>query len=114
MNDTRKPREPRRSTRVPLKVAIEVESEERLTCEGKTIVVNLHGALLETSVALAVGMRISLHVILTDKRASARIVYVDPENKMHCGVELDQPRNIWGVPLPPDDWDELDDLHTSR
>jgi len=114
MNGTPTSRETRRSTRVPLKVAIEVESAERLTCEGQTIVVNLHGALLETSIGLALGMRISIHVLLTDKRAPARIVYVDPENKLHCGVALNQPRNIWGVPLPPDDWDELDDLHASR
>lgn len=114
MNDTPKVRKPRRSTRVPLKVAIEVESERRMTCDGQTIVVNLHGALLATSMGLAVGMRISIHVLLTDKRASARVVYVDPENQLRCGVELDQPRNIWGVPLPPDDWDEMADLHASH
>jgi hypothetical protein len=40
---------------------------------------------------------------LTDKLGKARVVYVDPENPLRCGVELHQPRNIWGVPLPPDD-----------
>jgi hypothetical protein len=100
-------RESRRSTRVPLKVAIAVERDaENLTCEGETIVVNLHGALISTTLALSVGMRISIHVYLTDKRANARIAYVDPEDPLRCGVELDQPRNVWGVPLPPDDWDE--------
>jgi hypothetical protein len=100
-------RESRRSTRVPLKVAIAVESgAERLNCEGETVVVNLQGALLSTAIGLSVGMRISIHVYLTDKRAKARVVYADPENPLRCGVELDQPRNIWGVPLPPDDWDE--------
>jgi hypothetical protein len=43
---------------------------------------------------------------LTDKRAAARVVYTDPKNPLHCGIELAEPRNIWGVPLPPDDWDE--------
>ncbi|MGC2170665.1 MAG: PilZ domain-containing protein [Candidatus Sulfotelmatobacter sp.] len=100
-------RESRRSTRVPLKVAITVESgAESLTCEGETIVVNLHGALLSTTVRLSVGMRISIHVYLTDNRSKARVVYVDPENPLRCGIELDQPRNIWGVPLTPDNWDE--------
>jgi hypothetical protein len=100
-------RESRRSTRVPLKVEITVESgADRLTCEGETVVVNLHGALISTARGLSVGMRISIYVYLTDKRAKARVVYVDPENPLHCGIELDQPRNIWGVPLPPDDWDE--------
>ena len=81
-------------------------AETRATCEGETIVVNLHGALIATAIGLSIGMRISIHVYLTDKRATARVVYVDPRNAMHCGIELDEPRNIWGVSLPPDDWDE--------
>src|SRR5947209_6715667 len=97
----------RRSTRVPLKVAIEVESGvESLVCEGETVIVNLHGALLSTSIPLSIGMKISIHVYLTDKRAGASVVYADTENPLRCGVELEEPRNIWGVPLPPDDWNE--------
>lgn len=100
-------RESRRSTRVPLKVLITVEGgAESRTCEGETIVVNLHGALIATAIGLSTGMRISIHVYLTDKRALARVVYVDPRNPLRCGIELDEPRNIWGVPLPPDDWEE--------
>jgi hypothetical protein len=97
----------RRSTRVPIKVAIEVEGcSEPLICEGVTIVVNLHGALISSDLALSVGMKISIHVILTDTRVTARVVYVDPENALRCGIELDVPRNIWGTPLRPEDWDE--------
>jgi hypothetical protein len=97
----------RRSTRVPIKVAIEVEgSSEPLICEGVTVVVNLHGALISTGLALSVGMKISIHVILTDKHAKARVIYVDPKNALRCGIELDEPRNIWGIPLHPEDWDE--------
>lgn len=107
--------ESRRSTRVPLKVMIAVEGgTESVTCEGETVVVNLHGALLSTAIRLRVGMRISIHVYLTDKRAKARVVYVDPQNPLHCGVELDHPRNVWGVTLLPGDWDEtaaLDAAH---
>jgi len=115
MTDAPMFRHARRSTRVPLKIGIEVESgEERLTCEGETIVVNLHGALISTSLPLAVGMRVSIHVLMTDKRSPARVVYVDPKTPLRCGIELDQPRNIWGVPLPPEDWDELADLHASH
>ena len=115
MSSTAPFRESRRSTRVPLKVAIEVDDgSERLACEGDTVVVNLHGALISTALGLAVGMRISIHVYLTDKRAKAHVVYVDPQNSLHCGIELEQPQNIWGVPLPPDDWDETADLHARR
>jgi len=98
-------RESRRSTRVPLKVWIEVKDlTEPLTCEGETIVVNLHGARISTSVPLRVGMKIQIHVVLTDKRALAQVVYVDPDWPRHCGIGLEKPENIWGVSLVPDDW----------
>jgi len=100
-------RESRRSTRVPLKVVITVEGGAKSrTCDGETIVVNLHGALIATTIGLSSGMRIAIRVYLTDKRAAARVVYIDPKNPLHFGIELDEPRNIWGVPLPPDDWEE--------
>lgn len=111
MSDAPTFRESRRSTRVPLKVGIAVEGDAP-TCEGETIVVNLHGALLSTAVGLRVGIRISIHVYLTDKRAKARVVYVDPAKPLHCGVALDHPQNIWGVPLPPADWDETAEVHS--
>jgi hypothetical protein len=105
-------RESRRSTRVRLKVAIEAQGvTEPLICEGETVVVNLHGALISTSVRLRVGMRIEIHVILTDKRAAAEVVYVDPDHPRLCGVGLAKPQNIWGVFLPPDDWHEGDPEH---
>ena len=31
---------------------------------------------------------------------------MDPKNPLHCGIELAEPGKIWGVPLPPDDWEE--------
>ena len=43
----------RRSTRVPLKVIIAIEGgAESRTCEGETIVVNLHGALIATAMSV--------------------------------------------------------------
>ena len=53
-------RQSRRSTRVPLRVVIDVRgSAEKLVCEGETIVVNLHGALISTPIPLtAAGLRL--------------------------------------------------------
>jgi hypothetical protein len=102
-------REFRRSTRVPLKVWIEAKGvTEPLTCEGETIVVNLHGARVSTTVPLRVGMRIQIYVILTDKQALAQVVYVDPDWPRHCGIALEAPANIWGVSLVPEDWNDGD------
>ena len=97
--------ESRRSTRVRMKIQIKAQGvAEPLTCEGETIVVNLHGALISTTVALRVGMRIEIHIILTDKRALARVVYVDPDWPRQCGIGLEKAQNIWGLSFPPDDW----------
>ena len=115
MPSTAKFRESRRSTRVPLKVVITVEGgAESRTFDGETIVVSLHGALIATAIELSRGMKISIHVYVTDKRAAARVVYVDPRNPLHCGIELDEPQNIWGVPLLPDDWEETAALETGH
>ncbi|HET6177836.1 MAG TPA: hypothetical protein VFE61_12935 [Candidatus Sulfotelmatobacter sp.] len=109
MNSRSGARESRRSTRVRLIVLIEVQGvTEPMACEGETIVVNLHGALLLTGVPLRVGMKVSLRVQITDKAATAEVVYVDPDHPRHCGISLAKPENIWGVPLPPDDWQEND------
>jgi hypothetical protein len=80
--------------------------DDSSTCDGETITINLHGALIASAAELRTGMKIWIHVYLTDKRASARVVYVDRSNPLHCGIELDEPRNIWGVPLTPSDWGE--------
>jgi hypothetical protein len=95
----------RRSTRVPLKIVIAAQGiNEQLTCDGETIVVNRHGALISCTAPLRVEMKIEIYVLLTDKRALARVVYVDPERPRVCGIALAQPENIWGVSIPPDDW----------
>jgi hypothetical protein len=102
-------RDSRRSTRVRLKVLVEALGvSEPLACEGETLVVNLHGALILTAVGLRVGMKIGIHVLLTGKRAIADVVYVDPEQPRHCGINLEKPENIWGLSSPPDDWHEGD------
>ncbi len=59
-------------------------------------------------------MRISIHVYLTDKRATARVVYVDPGNLLRCGIELDEPQNIWGVILSTDNWDQTANFDAGR
>jgi len=97
MSTQQVPRENRRSTRVRIKIRIAAQAvSEPLTCEGETITVNLHGALISTAVPLRVGMRIEVHVIMTDKRAAAQVVYVDPDHPRLCGIGLEKAENIWG------------------
>jgi hypothetical protein len=77
--------ESRRSTRVPLKVVVSAQAvSEPLTCDGETIVVNCHGALISSTVPLLMGLKIEIHVIMTDKRAKAEVVHLDPERPSVC------------------------------
>jgi hypothetical protein len=52
------------------------------------------------------GMRIPIHIYVTDQGAVARAVRSDPKSPLHCGIELKDPRNICCVPLPPNSWKE--------
>ena len=81
----------RRSTRVRLKVSIKAYGiEAPVTCEGETIVVNLHGALISTATGLNVGMMLDIHVYLTgNSRASPAIV--NGLLLMSTGVWLQKP-----------------------
>ena len=79
--------------------------DKRIVCAGETVIVNLHGALIKTLELLAHGTHITLHVPLTGKSAAAQVVFVDPEDRQSVGVELSHPQNIWGISLPPDDWE---------
>lgn len=107
MSQTQLTRELRRSTRVPFKVVVLAQSlTEPLTCDGETIAVNRHGALIFSGLPLRVGMKIAIHVSATGKRASAYVVYVDPERPRVCAIGLAEPENIWGVTFPPEDWYE--------
>lgn len=103
------PSESRRSTRVPLRVLISAQGVgEPLTCEGETLIVNIHGALILTAIAIPEGTKINIRVYITGKHSAARVVYVDPEEPRRCGIALASPQNIWGVSLPPADWHERD------
>src|SRR5579864_4506994 len=93
---------PRRSTRIPTYVVVEVQSDG-LAYAGETIVVNLHGALVQISAPLKIGERVTVHVQSTRQSGSAVIVFADYELSQF-GFELERPENIWGVGVPPSDW----------
>ena len=93
---------PRRSTRIPTDVLVEVQ-DERFAYAGQAIMANLHGALVRISAPLKLGDRITLHVHQTTKSAGAVVVFVDYDLSQF-GLELERPENIWGVEIPPSDW----------
>lgn len=97
----------RRSTRVILKIVVLVEGvTEPLMCDGVTLVVNRHGALISAGVPLRHESKIKIQVVLTGMRANAKVVHIDPDRPQVCGIALENPENIWDLPSPPDDWRE--------
>jgi hypothetical protein len=58
--------------------------------------VNRHGALVSCTVPLRMGLKIEVHVIMTDKSAAAEVVYVDPERSFVCGSVAGQTREHLG------------------
>ena len=92
----------RRSTRIATDVLVELQGEG-FAYAGKTVTLNLHGALVHVLAPLKLGDRVTLHVHLTGKSAPAGVVFVD-EAASEFGIELDVTDNIWGVAMPPADW----------
>jgi hypothetical protein len=97
----------RRSTRVPLRIVISVQGlSEPVSCNGETVTVNRHGALIVSAIPLHIEVKIEILVVRPRQRANAKVVYVDPDRPRVCGIALEKPENIWGVIVPPDDWSD--------
>ncbi len=88
------------SVRVPLKLTLEIEGED-FKCEGETVLVNQHGALITASAPLQPGSRIWINVYITCKRCAARIIYRSQTEPNQYGVKLETSGSIWGVSLTP-------------
>jgi hypothetical protein len=106
-NEANSENEHRRSTRIPLELSIEVDGKSGiLPFKAVTVIVNLHGALIRTVRPLEVGSTVYLRV-LSGEEALARVIHVDPSQPLTYGIELSKPQNIWGITLPPHDWQEM-------
>jgi hypothetical protein len=103
----------RRSQRVMLRVAVVVKAEmpagNRLQTRALTVVVNAHGALMESPHRMTVGQRITLVNPQTGKEVACRVVSVErsSEEFFRTAFEFDQ-RNpkFWPVSFPSLDWGE--------
>jgi hypothetical protein len=107
MNKPEPFQESRRSSLVPRAITVDIDTGgEPRSCPGETVVVNLHGALINSSCDLSLGESITVHVYLTGKSAKARVVNIAAADNSQYGIELTEAKNIWGVSLPPSDWQE--------
>jgi hypothetical protein len=101
----------RRSMRVLLSVPIQTAGKlpdgAEFKEEGRTLVVNAHGALISLAAPVAAGQHISIFNKATSKSLDCRIVYLGTAQggKTQMGVEFVRPSpSFWQIDFPPDDW----------
>jgi len=101
----------RRSQRLFLRVRVTVEgtlaNKTPFREETYTIVVNAHGALVETSVSLDQGQVVSLQNFRTSEKieCSVKLVTSVGPKKFNAAVEFSTANpGFWRVSFPPEDW----------
>jgi hypothetical protein len=109
----------RRSSRVerpvPLLILGTNRSGEPFQEKTSALAVNLHGCRYSSRHECAPESWVTLQVTGTDGasspsvRARVRSVLSAQTSRELCqvGVELETPGNVWGIPAPPDDWQDL-------
>ncbi|HVA95015.1 MAG TPA: hypothetical protein VNI36_08945 [Candidatus Dormibacteraeota bacterium] len=101
----------RRSQRLFLQVPVIVETqlanESQFSENTRTIVVNAHGALVESSTLFEQGHTLILRSVLTNDRQESIVKLVSPgdSGKFNVAVEFTKPNpTFWQITFPPEDW----------
>lgn len=106
----------RRSTRVEVVVPVFISGRDAtgqsFRDETRTMIVNLHGARIQTQRELMVGMQVTVESPRTGSVVKAICVQTNesvPGTDVRCvSVQLEKPGNIWGIEDPPADWEALE------
>jgi hypothetical protein len=102
----------RRSQRVILSVAVTIRTEGRpkdasFEEETRTLVVNLHGALVLLAGKVAKGQKLHLMNRATKAEQVCCVANIGPatSGKVQVGVEFLTPSpDFWHISFPPEDW----------
>ena len=101
----------RRSQRLFIQVAVLVEgrlaNKSEISERANTVVVNAHGALVEMSIPLDQGQRVTLRNIRTSEKIESEVKLVTPGElgKFNVALEFVDPNpNFWHISFPPEDW----------
>lgn len=93
--------------RVPLQLSAKMPDGKRICIETHTLVVNVHGGLMDVGMELLARQQIVLTNPRTDRVATARIVRVEgsQEGRFSAAFEFEFPApSFWPVSFPPADW----------
>ena len=106
----------RRSERVVLRVPVHLSAlmpgGKRISIEAHTLVVNVHGGLLDIGLEMVKGQQILLSNSKTDIVASGRVLRVEgsEDGRFSVAFEFESPApHFWPVSFPPRDWSLVSD-----
>lgn len=110
----------RRSQRVALSVPITVSCESEkgpLIEETRTLVVNVHGALINLAMPVSRGQKLQIRSKTSQEPQNCRVanVYAALDGKREVGIEFEQPApRFWRVAFPPEDWAPAGEMPTAE
>ena len=104
----------RRSTRISIAIPITITGKDangRLFKENtRTVILNKHGAKIVTVHQLALGAEVLLENRALGRTAKTTVAWLgdrqSSRDPTEVGIQLMEAENIWGIELPPDDWQE--------
>ncbi len=101
----------RRSQRLFIQIAVLVQgrlaNKSEISEPAHTVVVNAHGALVEMSIPLDQGQRVTLLNIKTSEKIASEVKLVTPgdSGKFNVALEFVDPNpGFWHISFPPEDW----------
>jgi len=100
----------RRSNRVILSIPVTVSGDGAkgsFSEEARTLVINVHGALVALQAKLANGQQVKLKSPTSPKEELCKVVFVGPtvQGKTQFGIEFLEPvPDFWRVAFPPENW----------
>ncbi len=94
----------RRSARVKLTIPITIAASDDFVFGSETVSVSKHGAKIRAGQfagRLFYGEELSICVRGASRESKpARIVWLDKTDAGHCGIELKEPGDVWGLYFP--------------
>ncbi|HUU13212.1 MAG TPA: hypothetical protein VM182_05825 [Terriglobia bacterium] len=104
----------RRSTRISIAIPLTISGEDaagiKFKEKSRTIVINKHGAKISTYHNLTLGADLTVENQLLGRSAQAMVVWLGdkrtPRGPVEIGIQLSEAQNLWGIDLPPEDWQE--------
>ena len=104
----------RRSTRISIAIPITISGKDAngrpFKENTRTIILNKHGAKIVTVHQLALGAEVLLENRALGRTAKTTVAWLgdrpSAREPAELGIQLVEAENIWGIELPPDDWQE--------